>query len=126
MLARNITGLDTNPSLPNGERLLSSEGWRVTAAPESHAGGLWTASDSLRQSKHSHGKSPRGNQLVGGEQGAHETAKEAPWQEAERIFMHSTDGSRNKQEGRAKDTLSPRDNSQRARKLQAIHMYLYA
>lgn len=51
--------------------------------------------------------------------------RKPPWQEVERILMHSADGSRNKQEGRVKDTLSSRDNSQRERKLQAIHMDLY-
>lgn len=94
-------------------------------APKSHTGSIWT-SDSRCQTKRSRGKSPCGHQLVWGGQGAQERAENAPQREAERMSMPSADGNRNEQEGRAEDTLPPRDNTQRARKLQAIHMDLYA
>lgn len=55
---------------------MSSEACELQPALEIHSGFIWS-SDGLCQSKHSHGKSPCGNQLVGREQGAQERAEGA-------------------------------------------------
>lgn len=86
MLAQNITEMDKNTVLLMERCIWALKASGSQSAPESHAERIWS-SDPLCQNKHTHGKSPCGNQLVWGERGA-ERAEEAPWQEAERILTH--------------------------------------